>query len=354
MESTTIADRVNAWAVEIPLRDSFRSATSSLRSRKVVLIRLEAGGIQGWGEAAPVPGHTPETFEDVWAEVPGTATALATGEPVATSGLIGAAIGQATADLEAKAAGRPLWRHLGGDQPVWASAAIGLNNDAQPNLAALEAAHQAGYRYAKLKITDRTTPKSLQRARDLFPQISIGLDANESLADSSRSHLMAIDALGAAFLEQPGAATDLAWHAQLRRWMTTPIAVDEAAASPEAVDRVLHIEAADIVTLKAGRFGTEATLELAGRVVAAGKAARLGGLVESGIGRAHSIALGTCSQFSVTGDIAASDRYFVNDLVDPQWRLTQGQLTPPDVAGIGVSVDLETVDRYSFDDFHIG
>jgi O-succinylbenzoate synthase len=353
MESTPPVDRVSAWAIALPLRHAFESATSLLRARRLVLVKIEAGGISGWGEAAPVDGHTTETFEDAWSQIPVAAADYLAGEPRSMSGLVGAAIAQAQIDLEAKTAGEPLWRFLGGSsKDVWASAAVGLDGDGQPDLDSLETALAAGYRYAKLKITDRTTSKSLQRARDLFPQIGMGLDANESLASTTRSQLMAIDALGFAYLEQPGAAAALLWHAELRRRMTTPIALDESAETPAAIARILETGAADIITLKAGRFGTRHTLELAREIVSGGRSARLGGLVESGIGRAHTMALATCSEFSVNGDIAGSDRYFDNDLVSPQWHLVDGRLPTATGAGIGVTVDEETVSRYSLDTFH--
>lgn len=353
MENASPVDRVSAWAVALPLRHTFESATSLLRTRRLVLVRVEAGGFSGWGEAAPVAGHTAESFKDAWLQIGIAAADLVAGKQGPSSGLAAAALAQAQIDLEAKTAGEPLWRFLGGSSnEVWASAAIGLDSDGQPDLDSLEGALAAGYRHAKLKITDRTTSKSLQRARDLFPQIGIGLDANESLAGSTRSQLMSLDALGFSYLEQPGAVADLPWHAELRRRMATPIALDETAETPASIRHILEAGAADIITLKAGRFGTKQTLQLAREVVKGGMAARLGGLIESGIGRAHNMALATCSEFAVVGDIAGSDRYFDNDLVSPQWRLVEGRLAASSGAGIGVTVDEETVSRYSLDAFH--
>lgn len=344
-------DRVSAWTVELPLRHAFRSAGSSLQARTLVLIKLEVDDFAGWGEAAAVPGHTTETSQDVWGAVPDAAANLLAAASPQASGLLGAAIAQARVDLEAKVAAQPLWQLLGGDETVWASAAVGLDESGQPDLASLEEAATQGYRYAKLKITEQTTSKSLQRARNLFPEMEMGLDANESLATAHPSQLMAVDALGFAYLEQPGAASDLGWHTQLCRQMITPIALDESAHSAAAVAQILKNEAANIINLKAGRFGTRETLNLARIVANAGMAARVGGFVESGIGRAHSVALATCSDFSVTGDIAGSNRYFDNDLVDPQWRLAGGRLPTTNRPGIGVSVDEEAVARYSLDSF---
>jgi O-succinylbenzoate synthase len=265
-----------------------------------------------------------------------------------------AALAQATADLAAKTASLPLWRYLGGQDEVWASAAIGLDDAGRPGLKSLRRASAQGYRHAKLKITPHTDPAILQEARDLYPDMGLGLDGNASLSHDDMELLTAVDAMGFAYIEQPGASTDLGWHALLRRQMTTPVALDEAAATDSAIARILETAAADIVNLKVGRFGPWQTLTLARQVVAAGRKVRLGGLIESGIGRAHTVALATCSEFSVTGDIAASDRYFDDDLITPPWRLESGRLPLPTEPGIGVVVNETAIDRYAYDSFSIG
>jgi O-succinylbenzoate synthase len=281
----------------------------------------------------------------VWAE-------LRTGDP--TDGLANAALAQATADLEAKRAARPLWQHLGGLQDVWASAAIGVADDGSPDRSRLAAVADAGYRHAKLKITAATDPDELAELLDSHPNLTLGLDANGSLGTAPTEQLKAIDVLGFAYIEQPGPTTDLDGHRILRGELLTPIVLDESADSVSAVERILSKRAADVVNLKAGRFGTVETLRLAKTIVAAGISVRLGGLVESGIGRAHSIALATRREFSVVGDIAGSDLYFDNDLVIPSWRQSEGRLKPPGRPGIGVEVDVTEIERIALDTFSMG
>lgn len=341
-------DRVTVWAVDLPMHRPFASATVDLAIRRLAIVRIEAANVIGWGEAAPVPGHTAD-FATTWAQL-----STAVNDPAfAVSSLPAcparAAFEQALTDIAAKAEGRPLWEHLQASQPVYASAAIGLDDNHRPDAAAIAAAAAAGYEHMKLKIEASTDPAVLRQIIDEYAEITFGADANQSLAHSDRRHLMAIDDLGLAFLEQPGSGADLDWHCRLRARTVTPIALDETASSVEGVASIAALGAADIVTLKVGRFGTATSLRLAEEVTAHGLQARLGGLLESGIGRAHSVALAGRPEFSVVGDIAASDLYFPTDLVNPPWRLRGALIEQLNAPGIGVEVDEAFLARHAFD-----
>ncbi len=346
-------DRITVWEIDLPMRRSFASASVDLATRRLAIIKLEAGGVIGWGEAAPVAGHTAD-FPTVWT---GLAAAGRAGAPTVASispGIAGAAYEQAMTDVAAKLQDRPLWQHLGATEPVPASAAIGLDADHQPDRSAIAAAAASGYRHMKLKIDAHTDIDLLRREMARQPEVSFGADANQSLAGCSRAHLMAIDELGFRYLEQPGKATDLDWHRSLRAELATPIALDESATSPEDIEAIIAAGAADIITLKAGRFGTRTTLRLAEHIVRQELQVRLGGLLESGIGRSHSVALAGRVEFSVVGDVAASGLYFDTDLVNPPWRLRDGILELPGGPGIGVEVDEAILARLAFDYLQTG
>ncbi len=352
--TNTAIDRINAWAVDLPMNRPFVTARSVLRSRRLILVKLEADGNVGWGEAAPVPGHSIEDFAAVWTRLQTATTELLTSDRMSVAGAAAAAILQAGADVEAKGAGLPLWRHLGGGNDVWARAAIGVDAEGRPDRAMLEQFAAASYRYVKLKITRATEATWLRDIAADFPGIMMGLDANGSLGLDNATAIMAFDDLGFDFIEQPGPAADLDGHRRLRNIMATPVALDESAYSVPAIDEILDHGAADIINLKAGRFGTTETLRLAQQIAESGCRTRLGGLVESGIGRAHNVALAGCDGFSVVGDIAGSDVYFDNDLVDPPWRVVDGRLRRTGDPGIGVSVDEAAIERLAVDSFQRG
>lgn len=340
---------MTAWMVELPLVRPFMSAATELHHRRIIVVRFRRKGAVGWGEAAPVPGHTAETVDQAWSWLTKSAPTIGLQIPNHSMGMLGAAFAQTEADLAAQAAGEPLWRHLGGSTPVWASAAIGLDELHKPDADQLRSASQQGYQYMKMKIDPHTRISDVAATMTGYPDVTFGADANGSLDLSDREVLGHLDDLGLSYIEQPGRADDHEGHRQLRANMNTPIALDETAASVAAIDRILAEQSADFINLKAGRFGTVQTLQLAKRITAAGCQVRLGGLIESGIGRAHTVALATHQAFAMVGDIAGSDRYFVDDLVRPQWRVVDGRITPADAPGIGVAVDEAVVESFATD-----
>ncbi len=345
MTRTANIDRVTARLVSLPLTGSFLSARTSLKHRETILVTVHSDGLAGWGEAAPVPGHTRQHIGGLWQELSAHTDTLSIVEH--SEGLLAAAFAEAFADLDARREGRPLGHSSGADRRIPASAAISVDRSGDPDRPLLEAAAVSGYSFAKLKITPDTTPAGVAAAIADYPLIRFGVDANGSLGPGHGSLLSALDALGLEYIEQPGPHDDLNFHRRLRGQLITPISLDESAASVDEVRQIVDTGAGDIVNLKVGRFGPAITLELADEIVSAGLRARIGGLIETGVGRAHTVAMATHPQFSVVGDIAGSDRYFSDDLVRPQWRVHNGELPIPDGPGIGVTVDEEAVAEHT-------
>jgi O-succinylbenzoate synthase len=268
--------------------------------------------------------------------------------------MLAAAFSQARDDAQARTDGKPLWEALGGGSHVSASAAIGVGEDGQPDFSQIESAAAGEYRHAKLKITPRTDAGLIAAAVNTFSDMSFGVDANGTLGVDDMTLLRSLDELGLSYIEQPGDRQDLEFHATLRQTSHTLVGLDESATSEAAIRTIIDSKAADLINLKVGRFGPTATLRLAKQIAAAGLAVRIGGLLESGIGRAHSVSLASHQLFSVTGDIAGSDRYFTDDLVRPQWRVTDGLLSLPPGPGIGVEVHESAVAGHAIDALRIG
>ena len=340
---TPAPSHIAAWLVELPLQTAFSSATTHMHKRRLIVIRLSADDLDGWGEVAPVPGHTEVDVDTIWDSLQRSIEQFQLEAPRQANGMLRAAFAQADADLSARAVGKPLWRHLGGTVSPWAGAAIGLDKEGQPDATQLQAAADAGYVHVKMKVTQQTDIELLVAIRQAFPDISFGVDANGSLDLENTERIDRLDDLRLAYIEQPGPAADLTGHHSLKERLVTPISLDESAHSPAAVDQILEIDSADIINLKVGRFGPSETLQLASRIVAAGRQVRLGGLVESGIGRGHTIALASHQLFTVVGDIAGSDRYFADDPVRPQWRIANGKFVLPSSPGLGVTVDEDII-----------
>jgi O-succinylbenzoate synthase len=328
--------------VKLPIRHRFASAATSQTERRVVIVRLESEALAGWGEAAPFAGHTTDTPESVWSQ-------LREGSPA--EGLALAAMNQARTDLEAKRSGKPLARFLGGGAPTTASVAIGLDDRGQPDTGQIEQAVDAGYQAAKLKVGPDTNPSELLRIAAAHPSLALGLDANGSLGLQPSPLISAADEGGFAYLEQPGPADDIDGHARLAERTQIPIVLDESIATPQTLEAVIATGGRVALNLKAGRYGTAEAFRYARAAVSAGIAVRVGGLLETGIGRSHSVALASCSEFTMVGDVAASTSYFDDDLVHPMWDLHEGHLVPTEAPGIGVEVDIDKIDALAQDRF---
>jgi O-succinylbenzoate synthase len=236
---------------------------------------------------------------------------------------------------------------LGGAAEVPASAAIAVDSAGRPDSRQIAEAVAAGYRNLKLKITPATAVAELRQIISAHPEVGFGADANGSFGRSDWDHLEAVDSLGLVYLEQPGSRDDLAFHCEARARLRTPIALDESAADSAGIAQILDLGAADVITLKVGLLGTSRVLRQAQSIAAEGIGVRLGGLIESGIGRAHTAALAGNPVFAWPSDVAGSDRYFADDLVRPHWRIQEGSIRLSDGPGIGVAVAVDVVIAHS-------
>lgn len=336
---------VEGWRIDLPLIGRHVTAGSTLASRDIALIRIQAQGIDGWGECSPVPGYSLETIVKSWAALQDVAPLLV--GHAADPGLIAdhqlppsatAALEGAVWDISARRVGKPLWQFLGGEHPgVAAGAVIGLDAGVSEVAAALS----GGYRHVKVKIAPGAPEERLREIVARFPELPIGADANGSYGEDGDPE--ALDELGLLYLEQPLPPGRLDDHAALAASMSTAICLDEDVSSVRDLHRALEVGAADAFALRAQRLGGSAVLGAQALAVVDGFPVRYGGMLESGVGRAHAVALATLPGFTLPADLGASNRYFERDVISPPWTLEGGQLVAPDGPGIGVEVDREFV-----------
>jgi O-succinylbenzoate synthase len=307
----------------IPLLRPFATARGAVSARRTVLVGVRRDGTTGWGEAAPYPGITRESIDEVWqALTSGGAlppTAAAAGE-------------EAERDLEARRRGVPLWQALGGSgNPVQGSIAVGLSDDP---VAAVARVVDRGYRAVKMKIQPGFDREVVGSVRDRFPTLTIGVDANGSYTWEDRGPLLALDALSVAYIEQPFAPFDLEAHRRLRDETVAAVALDEPVDSIEAAGRIVEAGAADLLVVKPARLGLEACRTIHDLALAAGLRVKASGLLETGIGRAHTLTVATLPG-AVHSDLALAGDFFEVDPVAPHSALTEGRFVPPAGAGIG-------------------
>lgn len=333
-------DRITLTEIALPFRRPFTMARVTVDTRSVILVGLERHGVTGWGEAAPFPNYTGDDVSSAWTELVTVADALIRGNPPTRPTLTAAAgLGQAWRDLEAREAGEPLHVALGGsNEPIPASVAIGIPPDLDGLGEVLAEVLASGYRRVKLKIRPGWDTVPLRFVRDVFPGLDVGLDANCSYSDPDDPVFSEIADCNPSYLEQPLGSLDLEGHAELRNQFAFPVCLDESIGSLEDAVAALDAEAADIICVKPGRLGTSACVDVHDLASERGVAVKATGLLESGIGRGHTVAVGSLPGCTFH-DLCTSRWYFTDDVVTPEWTLAGGMMTPPDAPGIGVQVD---------------
>jgi O-succinylbenzoate synthase len=273
-----------------------------------------------------------------------------------------AAIEMAVWDAWSAATGRPLAAVLGGSRTaVPAGVSIGIAESTGALIDRVASFVDQGYARIKLKIAPGTDVERVAAVRERFPDISLMADANSAYTLADADHLAALDAFDLTMIEQPLAHDDIIDHATLAARIATPLCLDESIRSADDARRALQIGACSIINCKPGRLGglTE-SLALHDWGVASGVPLWVGGMLESGVGRLHNIALASLPGFTLPGDTSASDRYWEADIIDPPVTINaDGTVAVPDVAGIDAVVDhehlrarvhhIETFDAGSFD-----
>ena len=358
-------ERAEVFLVPLRLREPFESSAATVRDRIIVLVALHRDGKTGWGEcvAGETPYYSPETTETAWhvltrfllpavvgkahAGGPGvvqSAWAAVRGHPMAK-----AAVEMAAWDLQAKRDSVPLCVAIGGvRRPVPVGVSIGLQHDDDILLERIESSLEEGYLRVKIKIRPGRDVDMIRSVRDRFPTASLMVDANSAYTLADLVHLRELDDLGLMMIEEPLAPGDLQGHAELQAGLRTPLCLDESIGSVVDAGRALELGSCRVINVKPGRvggFGEARSIH--DLCLGSGVPMWCGGMLESGVGRAHNVALATLPGFTLPGDMSASRRYWERDLVDPEWEVADGALTPLEAPGIGVEPDRARIEDLS-------
>jgi O-succinylbenzoate synthase len=260
------------------------------------------------------------------------------GHPMAKAG-----IELAFVDLAARLRGESIARVIGG---VRQQVEVGVSLGIQPTVHALDERVrrflELGYRRIKLKIKPGADVSVVEQIRGRHPQILLSVDANAAYTLADAGHLRQLDAFDLLMIEQPLAHDDLVDHAKLQQTLTTAICLDESITSHDRARQALETGACRIVNLKIGRVGgySEA-LRIHDLCLERGVPLWCGGMLESGIGRAHNVALASLPGFTLPGDISGSRRYFERDVIVPPVEVApDGTVAVPASTGLGFEVDI--------------
>ena len=350
--------------IGLPLKHPFETSFGVTTERRIIIVEaLDESGIAGYGECTAMeqPLFNHESVDAAWTVILGSVCAILSSarswsaELVvsALSALKGnrmaiAAVENAIWDLEAKLLSKPLWQHLGGVQKtIKTGVSIGLQRSVEALLEKVAVEIDAGYQRIKLKIKPGQDVALVEAVRSRFGDILLSVDANSAYTLDDLQIFKDLEDYNLLMIEQPLQAGDLIDHAKLQEKITTPICLDESITCLRDAEQALEIDACRIINIKLGRVGghTEAK-----RIQELARSRNIpvwcGGMLETGIGRAHNIAMATLPGFTLPGDISASARYWEEDIVEnPVTVNLDGTIDAPAGVGIGFEVRNDVVDR---------
>ncbi len=352
--------------LRLSLRRPFRISSGVQSERRIFLLELrDADGSTGWSEcvAQEGPNYSPETVDTAWwairewlaprvlgreLEGPG-AVAPALAEGVRGHRMARAAVEMAAWELDARRRGVSLSERLGGVRDrVETGISLGIQDSPGKLADRVRRAREDGYVRIKVKIRPGADLDYVAAAREAAGDgVPLMADANAGYGPEDADRLAELDAHDLLMLEQPLAAGDLLRHARLQRRLETPLCLDESITSPERAEDMVELEAARVVNVKPGRVGGfRASIRIHDLCRREGVPVWCGGMLESGVGRAHNVALASLPGFSLPGDLSASDRYWEEDVVEPEWTVDDESRVrvPRDRPGMGVRVRRDRVD----------
>jgi O-succinylbenzoate synthase len=348
--------------IQMPLVRPFETSFGRTVDRRILLIEVDSDGVAGWGEcvAGERPSYSPETIETAWhilrdfiwpalahKEFASAAEVWETLARFRGHNMAKAAIEAAVWDAEARQRNLPLWKLIGGTlEEIPCGVSIGIQESDEELERVVEKELAAGYQRIKIKIKPGYDVQPVARLRRRFPKVRLMVDANSAYSlDDAR--LRELDAYYLMMIEQPLGWDDIWSHAQLQRRLQTPICLDECIHSEEHAQAAIALAACGIINMKLGRVGGFTPARRIHDLCRDhGIPVWCGGMLESGIGRAHNIALSTLANFTLPGDVTASKRYWTEDVIDPEVVVTpHGTIGAPSAPGIGYQPRRERIER---------
>ncbi len=349
--------------LHMPLVTPFETSFGRITDRRILLLEAETRAATGWGEvvAAEAPFYASETTDTAWLilrdfiwpalkgrEFASAAEVWGLLERIRGHNMAKGGLEAALWDAEARAKGLPLWKLLGGTrEEIPCGVSIGIRPTLDELVAAVEKALAAGYQRIKIKIKPGWDLEPVARLREKFPRIRLMVDANSAYRLKDTPLLQRFEPYYLMMIEQPLAWDDLYSHVALQKSLNTPICLDECIHTEEQARAAIELGACRIINLKLGRVGGYTPAQrIHALCQASGIPVWCGGMLESGIGRAHNIALSTLAGFSLPGDVAASRRYWAEDVIAPEVEVSpQGTIRVPAGPGIGYQPRLDRIEK---------
>jgi o-succinylbenzoate synthase len=346
----------------MPLVEPFETSFHRTEHRHMILVEADVDGISGWGEstAGEDPYYSYETVETAWHILRDFLWPIVRGREIGAASevydlfsrvrghnMAKGGLETALWDAEAKQKSLPLAKLIGGTRAEIASGvSIGIQPTIEGLIAKVERELAAGYQRIKIKIKPGWEVEPVRALRERFPRIRLMVDANSAYRLEDAPILKQLDAYYLIMIEQPLGDDDIYSHVQLQRQLETPICLDECIHDLEHARAAIETGACRIINIKLGRVGGHTPARrIHDLCLAKSVPVWCGGMLESGIGRAHNIAMSSLENFSLPGDVSASKRYWTEDVIQPEVEVSpQGMIRVPTGPGIGFSPRLDRIE----------
>jgi len=349
-------DAIHMREINMPLAYPFETSFGLTTGRRILLIEIESEGLTAWGEcvAGEHPYFSDEMIDTAWiitetelaprlldGEIEGGGSVPDLLKQVRGHRMAKAALENAVWDLEAQAEGVSLTHLLGGTRKVIpCGVSIGIQPSLEQLMDKIETELEAGYQRIKLKCKPGWDNTIFEAVRKRWPKIMLSCDANSAYRMKDFDHIATWDQFGLLMAEQPLWYDDFYFHSMLQKRIKTAICLDESIRNRRDALAAIDMSSCRIINIKVGRVGGFSEAIAVHNVAEErGIPVWCGGMLETGIGRAHNIALSSLPNFSLPGDVSASARYWTQDIIEPEVTVSKkGEIVVPTEVGSGFRV----------------
>jgi O-succinylbenzoate synthase len=356
-------DHITLREIQMKLVAPFQTSMDTTTVRRILLVEAVVDGVTGWGEcvAGENPSYSPETTDTAWLIIREHVWRLLRGKPFGSASevwsmldwirghnMAKACVEAAIWDAEAKLRRVPLAQLVGGTRTeISSGVSIGIQASLEELVRAVKVELEVGYQRIKIKIKPGYDLEPVRALRKQFPLIKLMVDANSAYTLADVPLLKQLDDFYLMMIEQPLGWEDLYGHVELQNKLITPICLDECIHTEEQAQAAIRLGACKIINIKLGRVGGfTPALRIHDLCQKANIPVWCGGMLESGIGRAHNIALSTLANFTLPGDVTASKRYWSEDIIEPEVSVLQhGTIRVPAGPGIGFTPRIDLIER---------
>jgi O-succinylbenzoate synthase len=347
----------------MPLVHFFETSFGRTTDRRVLLVELTSDGISAWGEcvAGEHPHYSEESIGTAWYVIQEELAPALLNRKIESGRdvpellnrvrghrMAKAALENAVWEAESLGKNLPLWELLGGvRKEIACGVSLGIQDSPDQLLEKIAGELDAGYQRIKVKCKPGWDIQIFERIRARWPEILLSCDANSAYTLKETEHLKEFDRFGLLMIEQPLWNDDFYFHARLQKQLKTRICLDEAIRNARDARAAIELGSCRILNIKVGRVGGFS------EAIAVHDVAKelnipvwCGGMLESGVGRCHNVALSTLSNFSLPGDVSASKRYWRDDVIEPEVVVSKsGTIAVSDKPGRGYEIRKDLVEK---------